>query len=149
MTSPLPDKPVTNASVAGPLGEEVLLLDVIPIEVGSEVVLTFEQVDSPWRQGVWLATDDELEVNGARSSPLVVWQDTAPPTVRVRVGKSDGMLRYYNLWDSGRGMGEHESQSATSGMLRERGPDGSRRYRCNDIGYESQFDKLVFSLRTG
>ena len=80
------------------------------------------------------------------SSQLVIWADTAPPHVDVEVEASDGLLRFYNIWDSGRGKGSFESQSATSGMLVEQLDDGSLRYACNDIGAGSDFDKLIFSV---
>jgi len=48
------------------------------------------------------------------------------------------------VWDSGRGLGM-ESQSATSGMLRE-DVQGGFRYRCNAIGRDPAFDSLVFTL---
>lgn len=44
--------------------EDVLLLDVLLVDDGDEVAITFEGALSNWRQGVWLATEDELEVNG-------------------------------------------------------------------------------------
>lgn len=98
---------------------------------------------------MWLATEGELEVNGVRSSQLVPWQDTAPSMVHVRVVEGDGKLRLYNVWDSGRGISDHESQSATSGMVVEAAADGARRCRCNGIGYDPAFDRLVFTLRVG
>lgn len=148
MTMPLPNTPVSNPALSGPNGEDVLMVDVLPTTDGAELRITFEHVGSDWRQGVWLATEGELEVNGVRSSQLVLWQDTAPSTVRVRVVEGDGKLRLYNVWDSGRGISDHESQSATSGMLVEAAADGARRYRCNDIGYDPAFDSLVFTLGT-
>lgn len=149
MTMPLPSAPAPNPALSGPDGEDVLMLDVLPIDDGDELTITFEHVGSDWRQGVWLATEGALELNGVRSSQLVLWQDTAPSTVQVRVVEGDGKLRLYNIWDSGRGISDHESQSATSGMVVEAAADGARRYRCNDIGYDPVFDKLVFTLRVG
>ena len=73
----------------------------------------------------------------------------APSTVHIRVVEGDGKLRHYSLWDSGRGISDHESQSATSGMVVDTTADGARRYRCNDIGYDPAFDKLVVTLRVG
>jgi hypothetical protein len=40
------------------------------------------------------------------------------------------------------------SQSYTSAMLQEPVSRGFR-YRCNDIGFNDQFNRLVFRLETG
>ena len=73
-----------------------------------------------------------------------LWVDTAPPEVVAHCMTADGNLSVYNIWDSGRGRGR-ESQAHSSGMLVEDLPDG-RRYRCNDIGFDTNFDKLVFRI---
>jgi hypothetical protein len=91
-----------------------------------------------------LAVDGELEVAGTRADQMELWTDTAPGTVSVRVLNSkDGLLRLYNVWDSGRGR-RRESQSATSGMLREPVSASTTIYRCNDIGRDLAFNKIVF-----
>jgi hypothetical protein len=86
-----------------------------------------------------------LSANGVEAPQLDLWQDTAPPVVEVRCESTDGLLRLYNIWQSGRGPGV-ESRSATSGMLVEVLEDGSRRYRCHDIGFDPDFDKLILRV---
>ena len=72
-------------------------------------------------------------------------QQAHPPIVDVVVLSSDdGLLRIYNIWDSGRGLGPYESQSATSGMIRET-IDGGFRYRCSAIASDPAFDQLIFT----
>jgi len=124
------------------------MLDVVEVSEGDELTITFEESNSAWRQGVWVATAGALEANGVRAAQFTLWKDTAPGSVRLRVLATDGLLRLYNVWDSGRGIQEHESQSATSGMVIEDQSDGGRLYRCNDIGWEPRFDKLVFRVST-
>jgi len=81
---------------------------------------------------VRLGVKGNLEIAGQTSPQSVVWRDTAPPSVDIVVRSTvDGLLRLYNVWDSGRGRGQ-ESQAATSGMLREPTPLGFR-YMCSDI----------------
>ncbi len=46
---------------------------------------------------------------------------------------------------SARGIHPHESQSHTSGMLREQTAIGTR-YRCSDIDPDPSFEALVFSI---
>ncbi|MBY5162883.1 hypothetical protein [Salsipaludibacter albus] len=149
MTMSLPSAPVVNSALMGPEGEVVLMLDVVSVGSGAGFNITFEQVASEWRQGVWLGTDGILQVDGARSPHIVLWQDIAPASTHVRLLEGSGDLRLYNVWDSGRGIKDHESQSATSGMVVETLERGSRRYRCNDIGYDPSFQKLVFTLSAG
>lgn len=146
MTSSLPSSKILNDSLKGPAGEPVVMLDVVEVREGDELTITFEESHSDWRQGVWIATTGALEANAVSAAQLTLWRDTAPASVRLRVIATDGLLRLYNVWDSGRGIQEHESQSATSGMVIQELPDGGRRYRCNDIGWEPRFDKLVFTL---
>jgi hypothetical protein len=48
----------------------------------------------------------------------------------------------YNIWDKGKG---RQSQLLTSGMILEE-KDNKIIYYCNDYGFETDFDKLVFSI---
>jgi hypothetical protein len=106
------------------------------------LTLTFESKDSPWRQGVWLKTDAFLVVNQQQCPSVQLWQDAAPNEVLIECHTQNGWLHVYNIWDRGRGS---ESQSWTSGMLVEDLLNG-RRYRCNDIGFETDFTELVFRI---
>lgn len=125
---------------------EVWLIDALECDDGDEFLLTFEQSDDRWRQGVWLAVDGSLTIAGVNSPQAVLWHDTAPEATAISVRSArDGWLRLYNIWDSGRGIKDHESQSATSGMLREP-VVGGHRYRCATIGYDPEFDALTFTL---
>ena len=146
MSSALPSERALNPTLTASISRDVVLLDVLPISSGDQLQVAFEAVNSPWRQGVWLGTDGILQVNGKDSSQVVLWSDTAPGRVEIEISETDGKLRLYNIWDSGRGIRDHESQSATSGMLVEQLGNRSYRYRCNDIGYDPAFDKLVFTI---
>jgi hypothetical protein len=126
-------------------GREVLRIEAVPFEAGDRAAFVFEDAHSPWRQGIWVGTDGVLRVAESVGAQFVLWMDSAPPTVEVSCDRSDGLLRVYNVWDSGRGRGQ-ESQCHTSGMAVEALADGSRRYSCSDIGSPPSFDKLVFRL---
>ena len=134
-----------NETLSAELGREVVKLDALPITDGQRIRLTFEGGAAPWRQGVRVATEGTLRANDVSAPQLDLWPDTAPPSVEVVCESSDGLLRIYNIWQSGRRPGV-ESQSHTSGMLIESLPDGSYRYRCNDIGVAPDFSKLVFRI---
>jgi hypothetical protein len=88
-----------------------------------------------------MTTDRGLLVNDQKCGSVELWTDTAPTQVEIECKTSDGLLHLYNIWDKGRG---RESQSNTSGMLVEE--TATKRYRCNDIGFETKFDKLVFTI---
>jgi len=116
------------------------------VSEGETLQFAIAGTSGSWRQGIWLGVHGDLEVAGTRADQFVVWADTAPKSFQVRVAKTeDGLLRFYNVWDSGLGR-KMESQSATSGMLVDEA-DGVVTYRCNDIGLSPKFDKLVFELR--
>jgi len=118
---------------------------VFHVNDGELLRLTFESVNSTWRQGVWLKTDDHLVVNQHQCPSLELWQDTAPREVLIECHTKNGRLHLYNTWDSGRGLGM-ESQSWSSGMLVDELPNGGKRYCCNDIGLDTSFSKLIFRI---
>jgi hypothetical protein len=134
-----------NQTLSAELGREVVKVEALPIVPGQIVRLAFEGGESPWRQGVRLATEAALIANDVSAPQLDLWPDTAPSLVEITCESTDGLIRIYNIWQSGRRPGV-ESQSHTSGMIVEALPDGSRRYRCNDIGFNPDFSKLVFSI---
>jgi hypothetical protein len=141
----LPGEQVINNAFKERGREGVVMIDVFPVCDGELLKLTFEDVNSPWRQGVWMKADDHLIVNGQRCPSVELWQGTAPMEVFVECHTRNGRLHLYNIWDKGNGS---NSQSWTSGMLVEELPNG-RRYRCNDIGFDSNFEKLVFRVERG
>jgi len=144
----LPSKTVLNSQLTALLGRPVIVLEVVPVLPEETLRISFTSRSGNWRQGIWMASDGEIEVAGQRASQLEIWVDTAPPAFDAKVVRTtDGLLRFYNIWDSGRGQ-RRESQSATSGMLKET-VERTTAYRCSDIGIEPKFDKLVFEVRRG
>jgi hypothetical protein len=141
----VPKKRAINPHLAEVGVSDVVMIDVLSVVDGALIRVVFEAVDSPWRQGVWLATDGVLRVNDVESDQLTLWEDTAPGVVEIEIVETDGFLTFYNVWDSGR-YPHHESQSATSGMVVSDVGDGRSRYACNDIGYDPTFEKLVFTV---
>jgi hypothetical protein len=120
-------------------------IDVLPCKPGDRFRVVFESDDGLWRHGVRLMVDGVLAAEATTADQVVLWSDTAPTEVDIAVeSASDGLLRVYNVWDSGRGRRE-ESQAATSGMLRDDTANGWR-YRCSDIATEPTFDALVFRI---
>jgi len=135
-----------SSAVLGPDGQQAVKVESLPVARGQRITLTFESVGPRWRQGVFLATIGQLAVAGTSSPSLVLWSDSAPASSVIEVAETDGRLVLYNVWDSGRGLGLFESQSATSGMLVESLADGSLQYACTDIGVEPDFSRVVFRV---
>lgn len=140
-----PLEPVLNHELTSEIGKPVVMLDVIPVVAGETLRVRFKGTSGKWRQGIWLGVDGELDIGGTRADQVEIWTDTAPRSFDVKVLKTrDGLLRLHNIWDSGRGR-RRESQSATSGMLKET-RKGTLLYRANDIGWQPKFDKLIFEV---
>lgn len=122
--------------------ENVIKWEVESVTDGQEVNLTFISNNSSYRQGIWLKTDKGIEVMGQTFSSIELWEDTAPKEVFLKCFTENGVLSFYNIWDKGEGK---KSQSYSSGMVKEQ-KNKQVIYGCNDIGFETNFDKLVFSL---
>jgi len=122
--------------------ENVIKWEVQLVSDGQEVKLTFLSKNSPYRQGIWLKTDKGIEVMGQTFPSIELWEDTAPKEVFLKCFTDNGLLSFYNIWDKGEGK---KSQLYSSGMVVEH-KDKQIIYGCNDIGFETNFDKLVFSL---
>lgn len=138
----IPNERVLSSAFREKGWADVVKIDVLPINDGDVIKLVFESCNSPWRQGVWLKTDEYLVINQLQCPSAQLWQDTAPKEVLIECHTRDNRLHLYNIWDRGK---RYESQSWTSGMLVEELPNG-RRYRCNDIGFDTDFAKLVFRI---
>ena len=130
-------KAFTERGIAG-----IVKWDVLPVTDGERLRVIFESVQSPWRQGVWLKCDRGVEIDGTLHASVNLWFDTAPAVVSCTCLSGDGKLNVYNIWDAGEG---RQSQAFSSGMRVEE-LERARRYRCNDIGFDTGFDKLVFRI---
>lgn len=141
-------------------------IDVLPIQKEQELILEFISSNSKYKQGVGLALyagDGYIEVEGQRSKQVQIWEDVSPldivrgklfksmkeekkiarKTVKIFCYSTEGLLSVYNIY------GEPKAalkQLDSCGMLIEQ-VDDKFIYRCNDVGFETEFDSLVFSLK--
>jgi hypothetical protein len=120
----------------------VILWDVYPVKNGQSLMLTFESKNSEWHQGVWLMCDDGIQIDEVFNQSMTLWYETAPKRIKFTCHTKNGLLNIYNIWDRGNGP---NSQAYSSGMIVEDIQKG-RRYKCNDIGFQTSFDKLVFRI---
>lgn len=136
-----------NRTISKAFGDrdDIVRWDVLAVDEGQTVKVTFLSANSVFRQGIRIAVDvgeGHIDLDGEQAKGYQLWQDTAPAVIVLKCFASEGVISVYNIWDMGRGV---ESQAHTSGMLIEQ--EGKRRmYRCNDYGLETDFDKLVFMI---
>ena len=122
--------------------DDIVKWDVRPISDGQIIKITFLSKNSPYEQGVRIATDRGIDVNGQVFPGVRVWYNPESKEVTHRCLTRDGLLSVYNVWDRGSGV---MSLLHTSGMvIEEKG--NLLIYHCNDSGLETSFDKLVFSI---
>lgn len=125
--------------------DNIIVWDVLQIKNEQDIRVTFISAKSNFKQGIRVAIDvgeGYIEVDGQKSKGMKLWQDTATCIDELKCFSSEGLVSVYNIWDRGQGS---ESQAFTSGMLVEE--EGNKRiYNCNDFGYETNFDKLVFTI---
>ena len=124
--------------------------DILKIKSEQRIRLEFISVNSPYRQGVRLAVDageGYIEINSVNCGKAVqLWQDTYPHSVEIKCISSEGILSVYNIFDRGVERGGVRSQLASCGMIVD-DVNGEQIYRCNDSGFESNFDKLIFKIQ--
>ncbi|WP_054950186.1 hypothetical protein [Numidum massiliense] len=120
----------------------VILWEAQPVSNGQEVKVRFICKNSPRRQGIWLRTDQGIEVMGNLYKSISLWEDTAPKESVIKCYTKNGLLSFYNIWEGEYG---RSSQSYSSGMLLEQ-KGNELIYSCNDYGFDTDFDKLVFSI---
>ena len=124
---------------------DVIMWDVIEIKNEQLLKIRFISKNSKNRQGIRLAIDageGHIEINGVSNKSMELWEDIAPKEFICKCCSNKGLLSVYNIWDKGKG---RQSQLLTSGMLIEE-EGNTAIYHCNDYGYETNFDKLIFSI---
>jgi hypothetical protein len=125
-------------------GKTLVMLDDFPTEGSKNLRLFFEACNAEWRQGVALRFEGKFKVNGqVIRRGVVLWQDTAPQTVELKVIGKSSTIEVKNVWDVGDGVIHSWHNGAA--MIVEPVPNG-RRYRCNDGLADDDFDDIVFRL---
>lgn len=126
----------------------VIRWEVLEIEKEQDIYFEFIKTNSKYKQGVRFAIDvgeGYIEVNDIQAKGIQLWEDTCPGRIKLRCVSSEGKLSIYNIFDVGVERGGVKSQVDSSGMLVEE-CDGYKIYKCNDAGFETSFDKLVFRI---
>lgn len=121
---------------------DVIKWDIQKIVNEQKIKITFISKNSSKKQGIRLATDKGIEINGILYPSIQLWEDTSSKKVICKCYTKDECLSIYNIWDKGNGP---QSQSHTSGMIVIENSN-ILTYNCNDIGFDTNFDKLIFTL---
>ena len=134
---------IYNKSFTG--RDDIVMWDVIEIAKEQQLKIKFISKNSKNRQGIRLAIDigeGFIDINGIKNKGMEIWEDTAPNEFVCTCFSDSGLLSVYNIWDKGKG---RQSQLLTSGMIIEKSKNLFT-YHCNDYGFETKFDKLIFSV---
>lgn len=138
-------KRIFNRAFAEKGLHNVIKWDVQNIEDGQEIKINFISKGSPHRQGILLSSDNGIlipSLSNDKYPSISLWEDTAPEELICKCFTSEGYLSIYNIWDKGNGK---QSQSYSSGMLLEE-RDNILIYKCNDIGFDTDFNDLVLTI---
>lgn len=128
--------------------KNVVQWEVLQIKNEQELNVEFISTNSRYRQGIRLAIDAGegfVEVNGIKAKEMYLWEDTAPRKVHIKCLSSEGVLSIYNVFDLGIVRGGKRSLTDSCGMLVEY-EHNTIIYKCNDAGFQSDFDKLIFQV---
>lgn len=129
--------------------ESVVRWDVLDIKKEQELYFEFINTNSEYKQGVRLAVDvgeGYIEVNGVRAKAIRLWEDTCLGKVKIRCISSEGKLSVYNIFDAGPKRGGVKTQVDSSGMLVEK-KEECFYYKCNDAGFNTDFNSLEFMIK--
>lgn len=133
----------------GELAYAIYEIDPAP----DDVTVEFLNATESRAQGVTLkVASGVLEINGVEAPEMVLWQDTAPDKVTVRVKSERGEKAVLKLWNVWRGsMGGVDVTQAwlgNSGMRIDRTLDGKELHlRCSDGEGPVDFTDLEIRVR--
>ena len=152
MSQKLPDwlgKTRTYNNEFGDVEREIIKWEVLSIQKKQLVKVRFISVNSDNRQGIRIAIDagkGTLTTNGVSGRAFELWEDECPKEFEIECSSDEGYLSVYNIFERNElGSMKKYSQMDYSGMILEQ-KENIYRYRCNDTGRNTNFDKLVFEI---
>ena len=133
----------------GDVEREIIKWEVLSIQKKQLVKVRFISVNSDNRQGIRIAIDagkGTLTTNGVSGRAFELWEDECPKEFEIECSSDEGYLSVYNIFERNElGSMKKYSQMDYSGMILEQNGN-IYRYRCNDTGRNTNFDKLVFEI---
>jgi hypothetical protein len=124
--------------------KRIQLADTFKIPPTCTLQVVMLSYKKQWRQGVHVSTSGSLVVNDRTvKNAIVLWTDTAPQTISIKVASTDGVCRVKNVWDTGNGTIQSWHNGAA--MVVD-SASKVRRYECNDGHPNDDFDDLIFTI---
>lgn len=110
--------------------------------------VSFEEVNSDWRQAISLKTQGDFFIDNGVTVPnsAIFWHDTAPRDFEVKVSSTSGLLIIHNAWDVGNGVVHFWHNGGA--MFVEEISDGWR-FHCNDGYPDDDLNDLIFTIKLG
>lgn len=108
--------------------------------------ITFISNNSTWRQGIAVRTNGTFEFADDKEiihNGIVMWQDTAPKQIELKIESKSKNLIIYNVWDSGDGTLQY---GHNGGALFTEEVGKSIIFHCNDGMPDDDFDDLIFKV---
>lgn len=129
--------------------KEIIRWEVLSIQKEQRLKVRFISTNSENRQGILIAIDAGngiLTTNGVSGKSFELWEDNSPREMEIECHSEEGYLSIYNVFERNeQGRICKYSQMPYSGMILEHN-NNVYRYRCNDTGRNTNFDKLIFEI---
>jgi hypothetical protein len=128
-------------------GKIYIARDEIKIVNGDIIRLTFESAKDKRPQAAVLIIDKFLKdiAKNEKTRGWCLWYSDSTKYIDFECHTKKGILEVTHSWMNERGF--NEMCFGGSAMRIEDLPDGSRRYYCNDIDLDNDFDDLVFRIQ--
>jgi hypothetical protein len=130
-------------------GTEVHAIHEVPVALPTELALHFMSANPAARQALRIAVDGgHAVVNGQQLREVVLWADTAPPSVRIEVVPTGGraVVKMWNAWEDN--TGAMQAWLGDCGMVIEATRTGVT-LRCSDGLGPPDFSDLVVRVDRG
>lgn len=128
--------------------EEIVRWEVLKIKKEQTIHLKIISMNSKYMQGIRFAIDvgnGFLEIDYLKSKDIYFVVNENNMEGIIRCYSEEGLLSIYNIYYRTDDPHSMCSQMDFSGMIIEK-TDNNFTFRCNDTGYKTTFDSLVFEI---
>lgn len=132
------------------------LFDKFSISDEDILLISIENTNSQFTQGLALTIEGECEIKGKRYkknryTKVLFWEDSTildPKNIEVKVFTKKNYINIQNIWEQVDYAGNKTTQKAHNGaaMIVEE-IDNGKRYRCNDGTPDEDFDDIIFTVQ--
>lgn len=142
----------TNGHAIEYKGLNLSLYDEFPVSDGDRLILSIESTKSKHKQGFSIYIKGTCVCNGEyhehiNGVKMLFWEDTTPKRVELTVNTTEKSITIQNFWEITNYQGNSFRDCSHNGaaMIVEEIENG-RRYRCNDITPDDDFDDIIFTV---